>query len=73
MDKRDLERIALEVDKENSLFANKSYLDIFSIPPKIIGREDKAKELARFLLTTRRDMQFHSFQSMAEAVLANRR
>ncbi|GEM_PF-2574665 len=43
MDRQDLERIAAELESENSMFADKSYLDTFRSPPRIIGRQDKAK------------------------------
>ena len=50
MDKQDVKRIFAEVEKENLLFANKTFLDNLTLPSKIIGRERKAKELIRFLL-----------------------
>jgi len=50
VDKHDLKRIFAEVEKENLLFANKTFLDNLTLPSKIIGRETKAKELIRFLL-----------------------
>ena len=50
MDKQDLKRIYAEVEKENLLFANKTFLDNLTLPSQIIGREKKAKELVRFLL-----------------------
>jgi cell division control protein 6 len=50
MDKQDLKRISAEVEKENLLFANKTFLDNLTLPSQIIGREKKAKELVRFLL-----------------------
>jgi archaeal cell division control protein 6 len=50
VDKQDLKRIFAEVEKENLLFANKSFLDNLTLPSQIIGRERKAKELVRFLL-----------------------
>jgi cell division control protein 6 len=50
VDKQDLKRISTEVEKENLLFANKTFLDSLTLPSKIIGREKKAKELVRFLL-----------------------
>ena len=50
MDKQDLKRIYAEVEKENLLFANKTFLDNLTLPSQIIGRESKAKELVRFLL-----------------------
>ncbi len=50
MDKQDLKRISAEVEKENLLFANKTFLDNLTLPSQIIERERKAKELVRFLL-----------------------
>ncbi len=50
MDKQDLKRISAEVEKENELFANKTFLDNLTLPSQIIGREKRAKELVRFLL-----------------------
>jgi hypothetical protein len=50
VDKQDLKRILSEVEKENLLFAKKTFLDNLTLPSKIIGREMKAKELIRFLL-----------------------
>jgi hypothetical protein len=50
VDKQDLKRIFDEVEKENLLFANKTFLDNFTLPSKIIGTETQSKELIRFLL-----------------------
>jgi cell division control protein 6 len=50
MDKEALKRIYMEVQKENLLFANKTFLDNLTLPSQIIGREKRAKELVRFLL-----------------------
>jgi cell division control protein 6 len=50
MDKEALRRISAEVEKENLLFTNKTFLDNLTLPSQIIGREKKAKELVRFLL-----------------------
>jgi cell division control protein 6 len=50
LDKHDIERITLEIENENSLFVDKSHLDSIKSPSRIIGRQNKAKELARFLL-----------------------
>jgi archaeal cell division control protein 6 len=50
VDKQDLKRISAEVEKENLLFANKTFLDNLTLPSQIIGREKKAKELIRYLL-----------------------
>jgi cell division control protein 6 len=50
LDKQDLKRISAEVENENVLFANKALLENLILPSKIIGRENKAKELVRLLL-----------------------
>lgn len=50
MDKQDLKRITAEVEKENVLFTDKTFLDNLTLPSKILGREREAKELVRFLL-----------------------
>jgi archaeal cell division control protein 6 len=50
VDKQDLKRISAELEKENVLFANKTYLDNLTLPSKILGRERETKELVRFLL-----------------------
>ncbi|MGH9876785.1 MAG: hypothetical protein ACREBU_03860 [Nitrososphaera sp.] len=46
MNEKDIQRIAVEIESENSLFSKKALLDIFALPSAIIGREDKAKEIA---------------------------
>ncbi|WP_148680815.1 Cdc6/Cdc18 family protein [Candidatus Nitrososphaera gargensis] len=51
MDKNELDRIVSEVEKENSLFVKKVYLDTLTFPSKIIGRSDRVKELVGFLVT----------------------
>ena len=51
MDKQELKRISAEVESENELFANKTFLDNLTLPSsQIIGREKTAKEVVRFLL-----------------------
>ena len=50
MDKQVLRRILAEVEKENLLFANKTFLDNLTLPSKMIGRERKAKGLIRYLI-----------------------
>jgi archaeal cell division control protein 6 len=50
MNKLDLKRIALEVETENYFFSDKSNLDSLRSPSKIVGRQDKGKDIARFLL-----------------------
>jgi cell division control protein 6 len=49
MEKSDFERITAELEEENKLFADKSYLESLKPPSRLVGRQDKAKELARFL------------------------
>jgi archaeal cell division control protein 6 len=56
VDKQDLQRISAEVEKENLLFADKTFLDNLTLPSQIIGREMKAKELVRFLLGYKRGL-----------------
>jgi cell division control protein 6 len=56
VDKEVLKRISAEVEKENLLFANKTFLDNLTLPSQIIGREGKAKELVRFLLGYKRGL-----------------
>jgi cell division control protein 6 len=56
VDKEALKRISAEVEKENLLFANKTFLDNLTLPSQIIGREGKAKELVRFLLGYKRGL-----------------
>ncbi len=46
LNEKDIQRIAVEIESENSLFSKKALLDIFALPSAIIGREDKAKEIA---------------------------
>jgi cell division control protein 6 len=53
MEKKDIQKMISEIEKENSLFSKKANLDTLSFPPKIIGRQDKAKELIRLLLSHR--------------------
>jgi archaeal cell division control protein 6 len=50
MDKQELKRISAEVERENELFANKTFLDNLTLPSQIIGREKRSKDLVRFLL-----------------------
>ncbi len=50
MDRLDLTRISGEVERESELFANRTLLDSLTLPSQIMGRENKAKELLRFLL-----------------------
>lgn len=50
MDKQDLKRIFGEVEKENLLFAEKTFLDNLTLSSKIIGKKTQAKEFIQFLL-----------------------
>jgi hypothetical protein len=56
LDKEALKRISTEVEKENLLFANKTFLDNLTLPSQIIGREKRAKELVQFLQVTNTDL-----------------
>jgi len=49
LNKKELLKIVSEVENENSLFSNKSSLDTFTTS-KIIGRNDKTKDLVKMLL-----------------------
>ncbi|MEX0765010.1 MAG: AAA family ATPase [Nitrosopumilaceae archaeon] len=50
MDKREFTRIISKIEKEDSTFSKKAYLDTLSFPPNIIGREKKTEELVRLLV-----------------------
>lgn len=49
MDRKELERIKLEVEQENSLFTQKASLDSLTFPQQVIGRDEQVKGLVRFL------------------------
>lgn len=53
MDKHTIANLANDVERENRFFKNKDSLDIFVKTDSILGRDDKAKELIRFLLSYR--------------------
>lgn len=53
MEKKDIQKMISEIEKEDSIFSKKANLETLSFPPKIIGRQDKAKELVRILLSHR--------------------
>jgi len=50
LNKQDLQKIILELDKKESIFKDKSYLDTLCFPEKIIGRKKKAEEIVKFLI-----------------------
>ncbi|KFM20007.1 ORC1-type DNA replication protein [Marine Group I thaumarchaeote SCGC AAA799-P11] len=50
MNKKSLKRRVSDVQKQNSLFSDKSYLDNLSIPSDIIGRESQTRKLVEHLL-----------------------
>ncbi|HSB57678.1 MAG TPA: AAA family ATPase [Nitrosopumilaceae archaeon] len=50
MDKREFIRIISKIEKEDSIFSKKAYLDTLSFPPNIVGRQKKTEELVRLLL-----------------------
>jgi len=49
LNKKDLQKIISEIEKEGSLFSNKSSLDTFTTS-KIIGRDEKTRELVKLFL-----------------------
>lgn len=55
MDKREFNKIISKIEKEDSIFSKKAYLDTLSFPPNIVGREKKTEELARLLLGYKQD------------------
>lgn len=55
MDKREFTKIISKIEKEDSIFLKKAYLDTLSFPPNIVGREKKTEELARLLLGYKQD------------------
>lgn len=50
MDKREFAKIISRIEKEDSTFSKKAYLDTLSFPPNIVGRENKTEDLARLLV-----------------------
>jgi len=50
LDKREFTRIISKIEKEDSIFSKKAYLDTLSFPPNIVGRQKKTEELVRLLL-----------------------
>lgn len=50
MNRNTIRNIAKETDAENASFAQKKALETLLFPSKIVGREEKAKELVRYLL-----------------------
>lgn len=48
--KMDIKNIVKNIQREPKIFKNKAKLDHYLIPSDIIGRQNKAKELLRFLL-----------------------
>jgi cell division control protein 6 len=51
LNKQDLKKMAAEIEKSSSVFANKAALDNLIQPTKIVGRENKIRELMEFLLS----------------------
>lgn len=49
MQKKDLENMLVEAEKQESLFSRKDLLDALAFPASIVGREEKAKELVKLL------------------------
>ena len=56
MNKQDLKKMLSDIAQENRLFSKKSYLDTLTFPSKIIGRQDKAKELVRLFLGYKQEL-----------------
>jgi len=56
LNKQDLKKMLSEIAQENRLFSKKSYLDTLTFPSKIIGRQDKAKELVRLFLGYKQEL-----------------
>lgn len=50
MDKQEFTKIISKIEKEDSIFSKKAYLDTLSFPPNIVGRQKKTEELVRLLL-----------------------
>lgn len=46
----DISTIISQIEKENSIFANKAALDSLLLPTKILGRESQMVELVRYLI-----------------------
>lgn len=46
----DISEIISQIEKENSIFANKAALDSLLLPTKILGRESQKVELVRYLV-----------------------
>ncbi|MHB8601848.1 MAG: hypothetical protein ACYC6W_03800 [Nitrosotalea sp.] len=46
----DISAIISQIEKENSIFANKAALDSLLLPTKILGRESQMVELVRYLI-----------------------
>lgn len=56
LDKKELQRIISDVEKENEIFSNKSALDNLLFADNIIGRKDEAKALVRLFLGYRKGL-----------------
>jgi len=54
LNKKDVQKIILELDKKESIFNDKSYLDTLSFPKKIVDRKKKAEEILQFLVGYKR-------------------
>ena len=54
MNERDLQKIIRKLDKKESIFRDKSYLDTLCSPEKIVGRQKKAEEIIKFLIGYKR-------------------
>lgn len=54
MNKKELNNIIAKIEKEEQVFADKSYLSTLSMPEKIIGRQKQTEEILRYLLGFKR-------------------
>lgn len=54
MDKKELDTIIAKVEKEEQIFADKSYFSTISVPEKIIGRQKQTEVTLRYLLGFKR-------------------
>ena len=50
MNPNDLNKIIRKVEKANSIFADKSYLDPLIIPSEIVGREKEAEQIVQYFM-----------------------
>lgn len=51
LSKEKIDTLRKEVEKSNSVFSNKKFLDALYLPSKIIGREEQAKQLIEHIMS----------------------